>query len=92
MEITHEFQHGQFTPEGPLDWVLGFTNSLFEGVLNVVAHLFPNLGRFDSAWLLAENVDISGVLVWQAVQFSLLYSAICFVIAYACFRVKEVAR
>jgi len=91
-EISREFGRTMYAPEGPMDWVFDFTNTIFRGVLKAAASLFPNLGQFDGAWLLARNVDIGWATVGRAAQFSLLYSAICFVIAYAAFRVKEVAR
>lgn len=92
LEITGEFGRSPFAPVGPLDWVIDFMNSLLSGVLTVATHLFPRLSHFHAAWLVAGNVDITGAMVWRAVQFSVLYSAVCFVIAYACFRVREVAR
>lgn len=91
-EIGKEFGHSMYTPSGPLDWIFDFTNEMFAGVLTVASHLFPNLGHFANAWLVAQNVDISAAMVWRAALFSVLYSAVCFAIAYVVFRVKEVAK
>jgi hypothetical protein len=91
-EFSREFGRTVLTPSGPFDWLIDFLNALFNGVLTVISYVFPNFSHFDGAWLVATNVDIGADVLGRAAAFSLFYAAVCFLVAYACFRDKEVAR
>jgi len=64
---------------------------VYEYTMTGLLYLIPKLDRFDATALVANGFDVPGSFVWRGMFLGLGYVLPCLVLAYFCFKHREVA-